>query len=245
MPPSIAETPRNRLENILNSLQAACARADRDPADVQLVAVSKYQPAEAIAALASAGQRCFGENYVQEAAGKQKELQDQALEWHFIGKLQSNKARFAVGRFSLVHTVDKTKLARTLHKEARKYGVIQPVLVQVNIGCEPQKAGVELQELESLVAETAALDGLDLQGLMCMPPFCRDAEEARPYFRKLAALREELRQRQGLSLPHLSMGMSADFVQAIEEGATLIRVGTALFGQRPCFRPGTDANVAP
>ncbi len=236
MPQSFTETPWKRLESVRDSLEKACERAGRAPGDVQLVAVSKYQPAAAIAALVQAGQRLFGENYVQEALHKQEELQDQALDWHFIGKLQSNKARHAVGRFSLIHTVDKEKLARTLHKEAAKLGVIQPVLLQVNIGCEPQKAGVSLEALESLAAEAASLDGLDVQGLMCMPPLCQDGEEARPFFRRLAELREGLQQSLGLALPHLSMGMSADFAQAIEEGATLVRVGTALFGQRPCQR---------
>lgn len=237
MPQSISETPWKRLKSVRDSLERACERAGREPGEVRLVAVSKYQPASAIAALAAAGQRLFGENYVQEAAQKQDELQNQELDWHFIGKLQSNKAKYAVGRFSLIHTVDKSKLARTLHKEATKHGVVQPVLLQVNIGCEPQKAGVSLEELEPLAAQAASLDGLDVQGLMCMPPLCQDGDEARPYFRRLAELRETLRQRLGLALPHLSMGMSADFTQAIEEGATLVRVGTALFGQRPCQRP--------
>jgi len=249
MPPDNSENYRNRLESVLSSLAAACERSGRDVAEVRLVAVSKYQPVEAVAALADAGQRLFGENYVQDALPKLEALENRGLEWHFIGKLQSNKAKFAAGRFSLIHTVDKLKLARTLHKEAKKNGVIQPVLLQVNIGCEPQKAGVPPEELETLAAEAVALEGLDVQGLMCMPPVCREAEEARPHFRRLAQLREELRQRLGLELPHLSMGMSADYVQAIEEGASLVRVGTALFGARPCARPdtqpGADDNAAP
>lgn len=245
MPSEISITPQNRLESVLSALDAACLRAGRDPASVTLVAVSKYQPVPAMEALVQAGQRVFGENYVQDALPKMEKLQNQDLEWHFIGKLQSNKAKHAVGRFALIHTVDKIKLARTLHKEAKKNGIIQPVLIQVNIGCEPQKSGVALEELESLAREFTQLDGVDLQGLMCMPPACRDAEETRPYFRKLSELREGLRQRLGLALPHLSMGMSADYVQAIEEGASLVRVGTALFGARPCAHPAAGENVVP
>lgn len=236
MPPDNQRTPRNRLESVLHAMTEACLRSGRDVEAVRLMAVSKYQSAEAVSALADAGQRLFGENYVQEALAKQEELQNKDLEWHFIGKLQSNKAKYVVGRFSLIHTLDKIKLARTLHKEATKIGVVQPVLVQVNIGGEAQKSGVALEELDDLAASAAALDGLDLQGLMCMPPLCQDSEEARPYFRRLFELREGLRRRLDLALPHLSMGMSADFVQAIEEGATLVRVGTALFGARVCPR---------
>lgn len=233
MPRNEASTPHQRLSDVLSAMEAACRRSHRNPEEVALVAVSKYQPPEAVATLAAAGQHTFGENYVQEALDKIDSLSDQQLAWHFIGNLQSNKAKFVPGHFAMVHTLDKLKLAQALHKSAQKAGVVQAVLVQVNIGNEPQKSGVAIEELENLVAQTAALDAIDVQGLMCMPPVCQTAEDARPYFRHLYALRETLRSRLGLALPHLSMGMSSDFEVAIEEGATLVRVGTALFGPRP------------
>ncbi len=222
-----------RRSHVLEAVAAAALRVGRSPDEVTLVAVSKFQPAAAVAALADAGQIDFGENYVQESLAKQEELVDRALHWHFIGRLQSNKARHACGRFSLVHTVDSLKLAHALHHQAHNVGFVQSILLQVNIGCEEQKAGIAHEELETLALECVACPGLELQGLMCMPPLCADPEEVRPYFRRMRLLREMLEQRLGFALPHLSMGMSADYEQAVEEGATLIRVGTALFGPRP------------
>lgn len=221
-----------RLASVLEAVAAAAARVGRSTAEITLVAVSKHQPAAAVASLADAGQVHFGENYVQEALAKQDELSQRPLQWHFIGRLQSNKAKHACGRFSLIHTVDSLKLAQTLHKQACIVGVVQSILLQVNIGCEEQKAGIALEELEKLALGCLACSGLRLQGLMCMPPLCADPEDVRPYFLQLRRLREKLEQRLGMVLPHLSMGMSADFEQAVEEGATLIRVGTALFGPR-------------
>ncbi len=228
-----AKSPGELLQSVLSSMQDACVRSGRSMDEITLVAVSKYKPIEHIASFVSAGQHVFGENYVQEALAKQEAFAGKDVSWHFIGTLQSNKAKYVVGKFSLIHTVDKLKLAHMLHKEADKAGIVQPVLLQVNVGCEPQKSGAAIEELETLAAEAAQLQGLDVQGLMCMPPFCQDAEESRPYFRQLYELRERLRSHTGLALPHLSMGMSADYPLAIEEGATLIRVGTALFGPRP------------
>ena len=242
MPPTLSETQaRENLQQVQAAMAEACRLSGRALSEVTLVAVSKHQPPAAVAALAAAGQRLFGENYVQEGLAKQEALAllpGAPLVWHYIGRLQSNKCKYVAGRFDLIHTVDSLKLAHELHKQARKVGIRQPVLVQVNIGCEPQKAGVACESLEQLAEDVARCEAMDLPGLMCMPPWDLEAEATRPYFSNTRELRDRLRERLGLPLPHLSMGMSADFPQAIQEGATLIRVGTALFGAR---EPGKDA----
>jgi hypothetical protein len=220
-----------RLNTVRERIAGACRRSGRDPEAVALVAVSKFHSARAVAALARCGQRVFGENYVQEALAKQEDLADLQLEWHFIGHLQSNKARHAAGRFRCLHTLDKAKLARALHNRAGSPA--QPVLIQVNVGEEPQKHGVAVQHLDALAEEVAGLEGLRLEGLMCMPPFFDDPERARPCFARLRELRDRLERSLGRDLPTLSMGMSGDLEPAVEEGATLVRVGTDLFGSRP------------
>ncbi len=197
------------------------------------MAVSKYHPAESVAALARLGQGEFGENYIQESLVKQGILVEHPLRWHFIGHLQSNKAGQAAGRFNLIHTVDSLKLARSLQKAAGKVGRPQSVLIQVNIGREEQKGGIPEEGLPELAQAVAGMEFLSLEGLMCMPPFFGEPERARPYFTRLRELKEELQDILGQGLTHLSMGMSGDYVQAIEEGATLVRVGTELFGPRP------------
>lgn len=222
---------------------AQAARAAGRPADaVRLVAVSKFHPARAVAELAALGQRDFGENYVQEARSKQEALAGLPLRWHAIGALQTNKARDVAGRFDLIHSLDSERLAdalaRRLTPEAR-----QRVLIQVNIGSEPQKAGVEAQSLPALVEHVLTLPALHLCGLMCLPPCCGEGEAARPYFARLRELRDETQRRFGVELPHLSMGMSGDYRQAVAEGATLVRVGTDIFGPRPAglkHRPLSD-----
>ncbi|GAB7021571.1 YggS family pyridoxal phosphate-dependent enzyme [Salidesulfovibrio brasiliensis] len=222
-----------RLEQVKDDLAEAAKKAGRKPEDVTLVAVSKLHAAPDIAALAEAGQLDFGENYVQEALGKQEELGGLGVRWHFIGGLQSNKAKFVAGNFELVHSVDSLKLAKKLAGKAVERGTVQKVLVQASLAGEAQKSGVEEDALAELVEQAAGLDGLSVQGLMTMPPFFDDPEGARPYFARLRELREALRQRLGLELPHLSMGMTGDFVTAVEEGATLVRIGTRIFGARP------------
>lgn len=223
-----------RLEQVGDDLARAAKKAGRKPEDVTLVAVSKLHPASDIADLHASGQLDFGENYVQEALGKQEELA--ALEdvrWHFIGGLQSNKAKFVAGNFELVHSVDSLKLARKLAAKAVERGTVQKVLIQASLAGETQKSGVEEDELMKLVEQAEALDGLSVQGLMTMPPFFDDPDAARPYFARLRELRDAARKRLGLALPHLSMGMTGDFVAAVEEGATLVRIGTRIFGARP------------
>ncbi len=229
-----------RLADVRERIARAAAVSGRPACEIILLAVSKNHPAEAVSALARLGQRDFGENYVQEALAKQESLEHLDLRWHFIGHLQSNKARFVAGRFSLIHSLDSRKLAQGLHDSCAKVAsgageaeFRQDVLIQVNLGAEPQKSGVMAENLERLAEEVMSLKRLSLQGLMCLPPLFEGPEESRPYFARLRELREALSRKMGLDLPHLSMGMSMDFEAAIEEGSTIVRVGTDLFGDRP------------
>lgn len=231
-----AEELRRNLRSVRERMAAACARAGRKADDVQLVAVSKFHPASDILAVAAAGQRHFGESYAQEALAKQDELRGQDILWHFIGGLQTKKAKQVAGRFALIHSLDSEKLARELCKRSKEAQVLQPVLIEVNMG-EEQKAGVEEHDLIALAELTLSLKerglGLDLRGLMCLPPKFDSPEEARPAFAYLRELRDDLAGRLGAPLPVLSMGMTGDFEAAIEEGATIVRVGTSIFGPRP------------
>ncbi|MDP3426366.1 MAG: YggS family pyridoxal phosphate-dependent enzyme [Humidesulfovibrio sp.] len=234
--PARAQKLAANLAAVRSRMVRACARAGRDPEGVRLVAVSKFHPASDILALVEAGQREFAESYVQEALLKQGELVGQDVLWHFVGGLQTKKARQVAGHFVLVHSVDSGKLAVELARRAADAGVLQSVLIEVNMG-EEQKAGVDEAGLPELAELVLSLQedgvGLDLQGLMCLPPIFDAPEEARPYFARLRELRDGLSASLGVSLPHLSMGMTGDFEAAIEEGATIVRVGTSIFGQRP------------
>jgi pyridoxal phosphate enzyme (YggS family) len=216
-------------------LARAARRAGRDPGDVLLCAVSKTQPPAAIRAAHAAGQRCFAENYAQELRDKAAELGDLAdLTWHFIGPLQRNKVKYVVGTAALVQSVDSVRLLEELGRRAAQAGAPLPCLVEVNIAGEATKSGVAPAELPALLDAFAAQPALSCLGLMTMPPFADDPEAARPHFRALRALRdrEAARPRPRVDLRHLSMGMSQDFEVAIEEGATIVRVGTAIFGAR-------------
>ncbi|MDD5309834.1 MAG: YggS family pyridoxal phosphate-dependent enzyme [Deltaproteobacteria bacterium] len=212
-------------------IAAAAVRSGRDPSDVRLVAVSKTHPIEAIREAYEAGQRDFGENYAQELNDKAAALADLAdLRWHFIGHLQRNKARMVVPHAAMVETVDSVRLAEELDHQARRLGRALGCLVQVNVGGEEQKSGCTPGEAGEIAGAVESLEWLKLAGLMTIPPFDLDPEETRKHFRALAALRERLG---GVTrFAHLSMGMSQDFEAAIEEGATLVRVGTAVFGDR-------------
>ncbi|HCC55137.1 MAG TPA: YggS family pyridoxal phosphate-dependent enzyme [Desulfobulbaceae bacterium] len=222
------------FETIRARIRAAAERVGRDPFSVRLVAVSKHQPLAAIREAMAAGQVIFGENYLQEAEDKAAAL-GQGLSWHCIGHLQSNKARLAAEVFTCIETIDRLKLAKALESRLVELDKIMPILVQVNVGGEAQKAGVAPQEAGRLCRELQQFPHLVLQGLMTMPPMVENPEESRGCFRQLRLLGEELVSR-GLLGQHgpieLSMGMSGDFEVAIEEGATLVRVGTALFGER-------------
>jgi hypothetical protein len=222
----------SRWKKVVQEVSEACVKSGRRPEEVTLIAVSKKHTVQAISTLAREGQVDFGENYVQEALAKIEELSPLQLRWHFIGRLQTNKVKYVLGKFVLIHTLDSEKLAQVLHRKAESLGVMQPVLIQVNIGQEAQKSGVSEDNLFPLVERVLALDNLKLQGLMALPPFFEQAERVRPYFVRLRKLKEEVERRFELRLPHLSMGMTNDFVQAIAEGATLVRIGTRIFGPR-------------
>jgi hypothetical protein len=223
------------LASIRRRIDAACERSGRPPEGVRLVGVTKTVPVERIREGVRAGIDILGENYVQEARDKIEALEDLNPSWHFIGHLQSNKAKQALRLFHWVHTVDRESLARELDKQARKLERRVPVLIQVNVGEEESKSGVAAERLPELFRAVIEKDALELRGLMTLPPFELEPEEVRPHFRELARLLEELRQaapRPEL-LTELSMGMTHDFEVAVEEGATLVRIGTALFGARP------------
>ncbi len=220
-----------RLAEVRLRIGDAALRASRKPESIQLCAVSKTKPASAIRAAYEAGQRDFGENYVQELLQKAEELRDLSeLRWHAIGTLQRNKAKDVAKVAALVHTVDRAELARDLGKRALALGRVLPVLVEVNIAGEASKSGCAPDEAGALIGAVAETQGLQIRGLMTMPPFDDDPERSRPYFRALYELRE--RHGGSAALPELSMGMSHDFGIAIEEGATIVRVGTAIFGAR-------------
>jgi len=226
------------LENLASirvSMAAACARVDRDPAGVKLIGVTKMVPIERIREGVEAGLISLGENYVQEALEKIEALREFEISWHFIGHLQSNKAKMVVEGFDLIHTVDRKSLAKELNRRARQQDKIIPVLLQVNVGQEETKSGTSSEEVGALFQYVSSLDAMKVKGLMTLPPYLEDPEEVRPYFRQLRNLLDQLRQQASSpeDLTELSMGMSHDFEVAIEEGATLIRVGTALFGSRP------------
>jgi len=230
---SIAEN----IVRIRERVQSAAACAGRDSDSVILMAVSKTFPAEAIREAYAAGIRVFGENRVQEFAGKAEALRDLSdARWHMIGHLQSNKAAKAAELFYGVDSVDSLKLAEKLNDAARAAGKKLGVLLEINVGGEAAKSGIDLQstELEQMLIEAHKLTNLEFRGLMTIPPYTEDPQDARPYFRKLRELREHLLERSfaAASLNELSMGMSHDFEVAIEEGSTCVRVGTAIFGER-------------
>jgi len=206
----------------------------RDAESVRLVAVTKTIPADRVREAIEAGVTILGENYVQEARAKFNDLVAYPVSWHFIGHLQSNKAKYAVRLFDLIHSVDSFKLARELDKQAGKINKIQNILIQVNIGEDSSKSGGSAQDTPKLIEDISALENLAVKGLMTMPPFFNSPEKVRPYFKALADLRNHLQQTSlpNVALHELSMGMTGDFEAAIEEGATLVRIGTAIFGER-------------
>jgi pyridoxal phosphate enzyme (YggS family) len=209
----------------------AAIAAGRDPASITLIAVSKSKAAEYVRAAATAGVTDFGENYVQEAVGKMRDLEDLALRWHFIGGLQSNKTRIVAERFAWVHSIDRLGIARRLSEQRPFHAPALDLCIQVALVPESTKGGVAPAELAELAQRTAELPKVRLRGLMCVPPPQPDAASARALFARLRGLLAELNSK-GLGLDTLSMGMSADFEAAIAEGATHVRIGTAIFGGR-------------
>lgn len=228
----------SNLERVAHRIARAAKRAGRRTDEITIVAVSKTVPAETIRAAYDAGLRHFGENRIQEFEGKHEMLVGFAHAiWHFIGHLQSNKAHRAVHLFDRIDSVDSRSLAHKLDAATMTEAKTLPVLIEVRLSEEETKSGVREGELLSLATSIRESLHLELHGLMTIPPYSNDPQNARPYFRKLRELRDGLRQQLGLALPVLSMGMSNDFEIAIEEGATEVRVGTALFGQRARAKP--------
>jgi pyridoxal phosphate enzyme (YggS family) len=226
------QNPGAGLASVRHRIQQAALAAGRDPAAITLVAVSKGQPAAQLRAAIRAGQADFGENYLQEAAGKLAELAGEQACWHFIGSLQANKTREVAALFDWVHTVDRERIARRLNDQRSPHAAPLQVCLQVRLGDEPTKSGVDPAELASLATAVASMPRLRLRGLMCLPPEETAPERQRGWFRQLAGLRDALNA-SGHQLDVLSMGMSNDLEQAIAEGATHVRVGTAVFGARP------------
>jgi len=214
------------LKDINQQLKAAHPKTE-------ILAVSKFQPAEKIRELYAQGQRRFAENYAQEALEKQTELQDLTdIEWHFIGHLQKNKVKLIIGKFELIHSVDSLELAQTIDRKATEAQITQKILIQLNLAGEETKGGLSQSEFETQAPEFAKLKSVQVKGLMTMPPLFDDAEKARPFFQKLS----NIRNRFSSVLPNLeilSMGTSSDYNVAAEEGASLVRLGTILFGERP------------
>lgn len=213
----------------------ACSAAGRDPSEVTLVCVSKTVSEAAIRAAHQAGARVFGENYGQDLRDKARQLQElEGIAWHFIGPLQRNKVRYVVGTASLIHSVHSIDLLAAIEERAARQGLTQELLVQLNLSQETSKSGIQEQELERVLDAVADCTHCRCTGLMTMPPFFDDPRRARPYFERLAALRRRCstEKRSQVDLRHLSMGMTGDFEVAIEEGATLVRIGTAIFGSR-------------
>ncbi|MDA3873987.1 MAG: YggS family pyridoxal phosphate-dependent enzyme [Kiritimatiellae bacterium] len=225
---SIAEN----LEQVQERIREACRACGRDAEDVELIAVSKKKEVPALREAVSAGQTLLGENRIQEAMAKQPELPG-SIRWHLIGHLQSNKVKQAIHcQFDCIHSVDSTKLMLALNEEAGQQGIVQPILLQVNISGEVSKFGLSPEDLLPLLEQATRCMHLDVQGLMTIPPFTEDPEKAGPFFAALRNLRDQAANETGFPLTQLSMGMSHDLEVAIREGATWVRVGTDIFGAR-------------
>lgn len=229
----------NQLQHSIATLRQrandACNRAGRDPDQVQIIAVAKTKPAEAILAVRECGMMEIGENYVQELVEKHRAIGD-AVRWHFIGHLQRNKVKYIAPFVRMIHGVDSLRLAEEINRQAAQHGRVIPVLLQVNTSGEESKFGVEPSGALGLAEGMLKLPNIQLQGLMTLAAFLDDPESVRPMFRQLHHTRDQLQQHTGHPLPHLSMGMTNDFEVAIEEGATLVRIGTAIFGEREYAR---------
>jgi pyridoxal phosphate enzyme (YggS family) len=223
----------DNLKTVKGRIASAAKRSGRDPSSVKLVVVTKTVDVERVREAVAAGAMILGENRVQEAKEKIEKL-GRVAHWHLIGHLQTNKAKHAVKLFYLIHSVDTLELAEEIDRQAAKIGKVQDILVEVNIAGEETKAGVASEEAVALVKEAAKLKNISIKGLMTMPPFSHDPEDSRPYFKKLRELSASIAKENipGVSMKELSMGMSGDFEVAIEEGATMVRVGTAIFGER-------------
>jgi len=232
-PVTFPGTVRERVFLVRERIEQAAARAGRSTEGIRLVAVGKMQPADRIGEAAEAGVTAFGENYVQEAEEKIRAYP--GLEWHMTGKLQGNKVKKAVSLFSWIQTIDSNRLLSDVSRRCGEAGKVMPVLMEVNLGKEPGKSGILPNDLPGLVERAGALSGVRVTGLMAIPPLTERPEESRPWFARLRELLADCRAQglAGRNMAELSMGMSHDFEVAIEEGATMVRVGTAIFGSRP------------
>jgi pyridoxal phosphate enzyme (YggS family) len=219
------------LSRVRKRIEHAAAKVGRDPGEIKLMAVTKTVTVERIREAMAAGAMIFGENYVQEAREKIEEIGQAGIAWHLIGHLQTNKAKYAVRLFDLIHSVDSITVASDLDKRAAAEGKIVDCLIEVNLSHEASKFGIGKERAPELAHELKDMKNISLMGLMTMPPYADDPEAARPYFTSLRKLREEI-EGKGIPLPELSMGMSIDFAVAIEEGATIVRIGRAIFGER-------------
>ena len=225
------EELKRNLEQVWSRIEKAKERCGRKD-NILLVAVSKTKPVELIQMALELGQFDFGENYAQELRDKSRQIPDPRIRWHFIGTLQRNKVKYLIGKVVLIHSVDSLALLEEIEKRAGKAEVKMPILLEVKLSPEESKAGVGVERLRSLVESALQKPHIELQGLMTMPPYFPDPQQARPYYVHLRELRDKLEGELGIKLPQLSMGMSSDFEVAIEEGATIVRVGTAIFGER-------------
>jgi len=229
---------KHRINEIYDRIRKAASSCNRETESIRIVAVTKTVPAERIREAFAEGISVIGESYIKEAREKYDLISGIPVSWHFIGHLQTNKAKYAVKMFDLIHSVDSIKLAEELDIQANKIGKIQKVLIQVNLGKEKTKSGINEEDAPDLINKMSCFKNLFVKGLMVIPPFYDDPERVRPYFSALRNLRDSLKSSvdpsliKNIAMDELSMGMSGDFETAIEEGATLIRIGTAIFGER-------------
>lgn len=224
---------QSQYEEVQKRIDAACARCGRDRSEVTLIAVSKTKPVEMLEEIYALGERNFGENKVQELTGKY-EVMPKDVHWHMIGHLQRNKVKYIIDKAELIHSVDSLRLARTISEEAQKHQCTAHILLEVNVAGEESKFGMTVEEAPKLAEEIAALPNIQIEGLMTIAPFVENPEENRPVFQKLRKLSVDIRAKNinNVTMAVLSMGMTNDYEIAIEEGATMVRVGTAIFGER-------------
>lgn len=224
---------KENLKKVQERIKAACQRSGRKTSDVTLIAVSKTKPEEDIMALYETGQRDFGENYIQELRKKHDDL-PKDIRWHMIGHLQRNKVKYIAEYVSLIHSVDSLLLAQTIEKEAVKHDRVIPILIEVNVAREESKFGVSIEDAPKLADQIADLPHVRVEGFMTSAPFVEDPEEDRPFFRSLRQLSVDMNSKNynNVNVNVLSMGMTNDFEVAVEEGSTMVRVGTAIFGER-------------
>lgn len=221
------------IKTVEKNIKEACARANRSASDVTLIAVSKTKPVDMLCEVYDTGMREFGENYVQELVEKIDRL-PKDIHWHMIGHLQTNKVKYIVGKTALIHSVDSLHLAKEIEKQAAKNNVIVPILIEVNIAEEESKFGIHKEETIALVREVAQMEHVHIRGLMTIAPYVENPEDNRPYFKEIRQLSVDIKEENidNVDMDVLSMGMTGDYMVAIEEGATLVRVGTGIFGER-------------